>query len=1832
MEPGGDITTEDINSYSLSNNGKSGDGGTIFLNAERIKFNQPEDADTEQLQINTFSVGTNNSGKGGDVNITTNNLSNAEILTLSTNSESGQVTIQSKSRADLLLNDLSIITSEQVANDTPLAGEITIDVGSTEGRSGNINIFSSGNLNLKNVTIENDTKGDQDAGEVYIDSQRNITLDNTNIFSITNAEGDAGNITLITPRNIQLTNNSQLRTNTEGTGNAGIIDIQANKLNLEQGTSIITETFAAGAPGDITIKANTVDIGQDAQISATAVLGSTSTEEGGNITINTNELKIAGEIGIFAEAEASTNAGILTLSPYKDNPDLNINFSNDGFISTSTSSTGNGGNINISAPEIIDIAGEGFIAVETSDKGNAGTINIETQNLTLSDGVAIFASTISKGNAGAIEIDTEEFTLETGTSLTTETNDKGKAGDIEINTIKLTIEEDAQIISTVAEGATNTEAGGNITINATDLLISGQLGILAETAGATPAGTLTLNPYRRGEQGSRENNSARFDPDLNITFTENGFISARTTSIGDGGNINIFAPENINITGEGRITVETEGGGKAGIINIETENLTIAENTTISAVTSDRGDGGSININSSESFQLEGQIITETTGAGDGGKITINTGELSAENSTISARSTSTGNAGAIEITAQENITTGIIQSSASELSESEATADGGDITLTSEQGEINATQPIQSFSEKGNAGDVTLTAKTDVTTNTISSHGEQQGGEITIITETGNIDTSNGFLANYSGEGTGGNVTLEASAGNITTSDIYSFADADGGQILLKAGGDVNIAENSNVISASEPQEKEGEQGSRVVGRGGDIILEAGGNINTTTARIYSGADEGDTGTIDIVADDAIEVGQIDLASGFVREEKSVFNNFTLVPVPQGEATQGVAGNISIISNNGTIDTTAGVINSRSPDGTGDITLNARENITTGKLEASALNETKPTIGGNVEIISEKGEVNSNQAIETFSEQGTAGNVNIQAEGSINLENILSQGRERGGDITIDTRSENSMDVQGELSTFSTEGIGGDITLTSQGNISISGIRSEGMQQGGNITLESVIGEISSTGDITSFSEEGRGGNIDIDAPESVNLEDVLSFGATNSGDLRIKTQTARVNTGNVTTQAPDGPSGEVIINGSQITTGNLSSLGTVSSGIIQLEATDGSITTFDLESIASDGEAGDIDPDVTGDISSEDQTVFSGDGDANIDIEGDVSVGNQEDANIDISLNNQTAQANQGDTNIDGNISTETQAVQINQGNTNINTVEEQATFSVAGNATIDNIPDNTNTANNTNTEEQIAIAPEPTETTITNIDTGDIIIPEDTTENQIIQVETNPIQVENLNDSTEISVTTSTDTQTENNQSQSTLQEISNNSNFLTLTAPTTYNKTTNADTAQEQTEASIKHTTDTQKILKTINPVNTKSLITATASDQVVTMLERNSIEEYSNFLGANFEKNSISTQSLRDILSDMANQTGKESAIVYINVYPEQLQIILYTKEGQLVIKTIPEVNREEIMKVALELRIRVTSPSYQDNDTYLLPAQKLYNWLIAPIASELEAANIDTLLFSMDQGLRTLAVAALHDGEQFLIEKYSLSLIPSVSLMDTNYRTLQDTKVLAMGASEFIDHNSLPGVPIELEIVSQELWQGSMFLNQDFTLKNLIAQRESYPYPIIHLATHADFRPGKISNSYIQLWGEEQIKLDHIRELGWNETSVELLVLSACRTAFGDKNAELGFAGLAIAAGVKSALASIWYVNDQATLALMTEFYSHLNQTNIKAEAVRQAQLAMLRGDVVIKENKIKRVGDRGSVELPSVLGEMRNRKLSHPYHWAGFTMVGSPW
>ncbi|MBW4470155.1 MAG: CHAT domain-containing protein [Stenomitos rutilans HA7619-LM2] len=346
---------------------------------------------------------------------------------------------------------------------------------------------------------------------------------------------------------------------------------------------------------------------------------------------------------------------------------------------------------------------------------------------------------------------------------------------------------------------------------------------------------------------------------------------------------------------------------------------------------------------------------------------------------------------------------------------------------------------------------------------------------------------------------------------------------------------------------------------------------------------------------------------------------------------------------------------------------------------------------------------------------------------------------------------------------------------------------------------------------------------------------------------------------------------------------------------------------------------------------------------------------------------------------------------------------------------------------------------------------------------------------------------------------------------------------------------------------------------------------------------------------------------------------------------DQLELLVVTANGKPIRRLVPGATRSRVLRVVHQFLNEITDPRKNRTTTYLAPSQQLYQWLVAPIEPELQARGIGNLAYISDTGLRFLPMGALHDGRQFLVEKYSVGLMPSLSLTDTRYVSLKNAKVLAMGASEFTDQPPLPAVPTELSLITRDLWTGTTLLNQAFTLENLKAERQQEPFQIIHLATHSEFQPGALSNSYIQLW-QTKLQLNQLRQLGWNNPPVELLVLSACRTALGSDEAELGFAGFAVQAGVKSALASLWYVSDEGTLGLMTEFYRQLKTAPIKAEALRQAQIAMLKGDVQIVNGQL-RITRGGAVQLPiALVDRIEDHRLSHPYYWAAFTLIGSPW
>ncbi|MCL1466022.1 CHAT domain-containing protein [Argonema galeatum] len=424
-----------------------------------------------------------------------------------------------------------------------------------------------------------------------------------------------------------------------------------------------------------------------------------------------------------------------------------------------------------------------------------------------------------------------------------------------------------------------------------------------------------------------------------------------------------------------------------------------------------------------------------------------------------------------------------------------------------------------------------------------------------------------------------------------------------------------------------------------------------------------------------------------------------------------------------------------------------------------------------------------------------------------------------------------------------------------------------------------------------------------------------------------------------------------------------------------------------------------------------------------------------------------------------------------------------------------------------------------------------------------------------------------------------------------------------------------------------------------PTLGESLDKVKSSTEAVTAIEQSWEKDYENYFKANLSDTSRGAPEIGETLAKLATETGKKPALIYAVPTPNKLELVLVLPGGKTIRKSIAEANRLALGNATKQFTQEITDLTKLNTTSYLAPAGQLYKWIIAPLDADLQNNKIDTIIFCMGGGLRSIPLAALHDGQKFLVEKYSIALIPAFNMTDTLYRDIKNSPVLAMGASEFKEQAPLAAVPVELAAIMEDLsgvlwpgsWQGKQFLNQEFTLDNLRAQRASQRFGIVHLATHAEFKSGAPGNSYIQFW-DSKLTLDRMRQMQWNNPPVDLLVLSACRTAVGDKDAEMGFAGLAVNSGVKTVLASLWSVSDEGTLALMTEFYQHLRVVPIKAEALRQAQIGMLRGDVRLEGGQLRGPMLRGGMSLPAKLAAAQARDFKHPFYWAAFTMIGSPW
>lgn len=327
-----------------------------------------------------------------------------------------------------------------------------------------------------------------------------------------------------------------------------------------------------------------------------------------------------------------------------------------------------------------------------------------------------------------------------------------------------------------------------------------------------------------------------------------------------------------------------------------------------------------------------------------------------------------------------------------------------------------------------------------------------------------------------------------------------------------------------------------------------------------------------------------------------------------------------------------------------------------------------------------------------------------------------------------------------------------------------------------------------------------------------------------------------------------------------------------------------------------------------------------------------------------------------------------------------------------------------------------------------------------------------------------------------------------------------------------------------------------------------------------------------------------------------------AAVLYPVILPDRLDVILSLPGQPLRHYTTqqPQAELEASIQQMVQ-SMRVTSFTQER----LAAAQPLYQWLIQPAIADLSRHQIKTLVFVLDGALRSLPIAALHDGKQYLVEQYRLALAPGLQLLSP--RSLQRSQLQALigGLSEGTSAASpLPGVYQEVEQIRQQL-RSSVLLNQTFTTSGLKSQVDAAPYNIVHLATHGKFS-SQSQETYIQTW-DSRLDVNALQALlnqrqQTRSGAIELLVLSACQTAEGDKRAALGMAGIAVRSGARSTLATLWTVNDESTAKLMTEFYQVLIQADTtKAQSLRQAQLQLL-----------------------------QSPQFKHPYYWAPFVLVGN--
>ncbi|MEG4800298.1 CHAT domain-containing protein [Microcoleus sp. ARI1-B5] len=351
------------------------------------------------------------------------------------------------------------------------------------------------------------------------------------------------------------------------------------------------------------------------------------------------------------------------------------------------------------------------------------------------------------------------------------------------------------------------------------------------------------------------------------------------------------------------------------------------------------------------------------------------------------------------------------------------------------------------------------------------------------------------------------------------------------------------------------------------------------------------------------------------------------------------------------------------------------------------------------------------------------------------------------------------------------------------------------------------------------------------------------------------------------------------------------------------------------------------------------------------------------------------------------------------------------------------------------------------------------------------------------------------------------------------------------------------------------------------------------EQAIQQIDALQLAEIENFLRCNLSP-TIAINKIPD----------KQAALIYPIILEDKIAIIFQVAGKPLTYRET-RVPRKTVETALQRLRNHLRKPG--NNPQVIAEAAKVYQWLMEPLKPELDKnTQIETLVFVLDGDLRNIPMTVLYNQktEQYLVEdKYAIAISPQLTLFAPQ-PLQQKLKVFVggIGQPQNIDGKSfevIQKLKEELEGITKKVPASQPLLEANFTKANIQNQLQTGNFSAVHLKTHGEFSSDP-DETYIVAY-QKLLKGQDIASLietGTEERSsdIELLVLSACQTASGDNRAVLGLAGIAVRAGARSTLSTLWEAQDAPNTELMLKFYEELSKPGMtRAKALHLAQKSL---------------------------------------------------